>query len=191
MKGVIIFGTMGSGKDTVAQMIKELLNATEYKLGYYIRQNVDEFQRLHATGVPNREAYQNYGQGMRHLFGDDFWCELTYNRMIQDDIHNEFVVISDGRQPNELRYWDKRGLFKIGVHADVSIRRQRLELRDGQDQLKQFRHETELSAIKCIDSLPNASLTNSSYIIDNNGSKRHLKDQVYEVVEMIKQYYKE
>ena len=97
MNGIVIFGTMGSGKDSLAEMLVEnISNAKIYKLGENIRGIVD------AAGTPDRALYQEYGQMVREVLGPDAWNNICLKKIEADRLVQKFnfPVIADGRQIN-------------------------------------------------------------------------------------------
>jgi dephospho-CoA kinase len=175
MQGVIIFGQMGSGKDTVADMLREY-GYTTAKIGKYIRENVDKYNYAFEN---KRPLYQQYGQMCRQLFGENVWNETLKNDIkilsVQHGISN--FAIADGRQLNEFEYWKSRGFLTVGILADANIRDKRLIERDGISQKQYFDHQTEIEAMECIQ--------RCSYIVNNNESFEFLKAQIDMIVKMI------
>lgn len=144
-KGIIIFGTMGSGKDTLAAMLEErIFGSRIYKLGEDIRGFVDKVM----DGDNNRAYYQDYGQMVRTNLGPDAWNRLCSYKIIQDIEQDKMnlPIIADGRQENEFDYWIKRGFFTVGINTRQNIRIDRLEKRDGTCDMERLTHGTELQA---------------------------------------------
>ena len=142
-KGIIIFGTMGSGKDVLGEaIIKQLYTAKVFKLGKYIRKLGDLFGGA-------REDYQNIGEGVREKVSIDIWNKITETEIdtALAEIWNLYPMICDGRQTHEFEYWNNRGYLTVGITAPLDIRRERLQNRDGylpSDQA--FMHDTEIRA---------------------------------------------
>jgi dephospho-CoA kinase len=153
LKNVIIFGPMGAGKDEIANILADEYGYMIYKLGKYIREDCD---KRNYKALDKRKLYQDYGQFNRQLFGDDVWNEALHTDITaQYEIYQELdgrqlnFVIADGRQLNELGYWSGKGFVTLGVYANEDLRAIRLIKRDGKDQSKYFKHDTELQAIDC------------------------------------------
>jgi dephospho-CoA kinase len=176
MKGFLIFGQMGSGKDTVADILREY-GYTTVKLGKYIRQHVD---KLNYIEQDKRPLYQQYGQTMRFLFGENVWNEALYNdiKILYHDKRIEHFAIADGRQKNEFRYWRGKGFYTIGIEASPEIREERLIKRDGVSQKQYFGHQTEVEAAE--------NIKRCDFKLDNNHSIECLREQVEMILKMIK-----
>ena len=171
MKNVILFGNAGAGKDTVAWMLNDFYHA-EHKREITILGLADPFNFVisYITGRPaTRTEKQEVGQFFRGLFGDDVWNNFT-----RESVTGMYpVVIKDGRQPSEFKYWGDRGYVRIGVLADAHCRDERLEARDGYSQSERLHHETETNAAKMA--------RKCDVIIVNNGSFDELREKVKEV----------
>jgi dephospho-CoA kinase len=114
----------------------------------------------------------------RQLFGDNVWNETLENDIkilsVQHGISN--FAIADGRQLNELAYWQSRGFITLGITADADIRDKRLIERDGVSQKQYFNHQTEIEAMDCIQ--------RCNYIVNNNESFEFLKAQIDMIVKL-------
>ena len=144
-KGIIIFGTMGSGKDTLAAMLEEkIFGSRIYKLGEDIRGFVDKVME----GENNRSQYQDYGQMVRNNLGIDAWNRLCSYKINIDMDHDRvsIPIIADGRQVNEFEYWIERGFITIGLNTRQNKRIDRLIKRDSTCDIERMTHDTELQA---------------------------------------------
>jgi dephospho-CoA kinase len=186
---LIIFGTMGAGKDTVAKLYEAIAGGVLWheiyrgKLGGNIRAEVDT---VADSTVNKRELYQKYGEAMRDIFGKDHW-----NKQVADEFQGMQIisanegrdisfVIADGRQMHELEYWRERGFVTVGVTAPPELRIERLKARDGVDQSEMLNHITEQRVMECFE--------HCNYLLDNSGSVEDLIDavvfMVYDMIEM-------
>lgn len=174
-KGILIMGTMGSGKDEVADILKEY-GYTKVKLGKDIKENVDKYNY---NNKPTRPLYQQYGQLCRQLFGEDVWNAALAREILkmkaQYKINN--FAIADGRQNNEFEFWKARGFITIGIVADADLRDKRIIKRDGTSQKEYFNHSTEIEAMECVKKC--------DYIVENNESLSALKIRVKMIANMI------
>jgi len=173
MRNVILFGPMGAGKDTVAEMLVTLSKRDFpfiMKLGDATSQSIRNI-----TGhTPNRTEMQEYGQFCRKLFGEDIWCkQLMADLALALDKPMAPLIISDGRQPNELTFFKDKGFIPIGVNAPLCLRLKRVEKRDGYSQAERSMHETESNALRIIQYC--------NAIIYNDGTLDELEDKVREV----------
>lgn len=176
---IIIFGTAGSGKDSVAGIIEAALGHGEQsifriKLGAPIRQQVD---MLAAEGSDKRALYQKYGETMREIFGEDCWSIRALMEIEERSLDAEELglpehafIIADGRQMHEFRFWQERGFITLGVKALENKRAARLFARDGVDQIDNFSHPTEIAAAECVELC--------DFIIHNNGEVEDLVKNV-------------
>ena len=176
---IIIFGTMGAGKDTVAKLFEAIASGIvrhEFyrgKLGGNIRAEVDS---VADETVNKRELYQKYGEAMRDIFGKDHWNKQVFDEFYGVELirqqANESIsfVIADGRQMHELEFWKDKGFVAVGVTAPPEIRIHRLKERDGVDQSAYLNHITEERVMECFE--------HCDYLLDNSGSVEDLVDAV-------------
>jgi len=158
-KGIIIFGAMGSGKDTLAAMLEERIFMSKiYKLGEDIRGFVDKIM----DGENNRSYYQDYGQMVRTTLIPDAWNRLCSYKIKRDIINDKlnFPIIADGRQVNEFEYWIERGFLTIGINTRQNIRIDRLEKRDGTCEVERLTHGTELQAQYIVTQMADMEIIN-------------------------------
>lgn len=192
MKNIIIFGSMGSGKDTAAEMIQRHFNSRIAKIGGRVRRHVDEICNLmNLDDSKKRLLYQEYGQTMRRIFGQDIW-NLYLRREIDQDLHNgRHIIIADGRQVNEVSFWRKEGFLLVGIDADPEIRIKRLYERDGYDQSSRLTHETEMQAMEIVSLIKEKQETEPDsgefFYIDNNGTLEDLARRVEDLCNLIRE----
>lgn len=179
---LLLIGQMGSGKDTVADYLKSRYNFHPAKLGAFIRSHVDSMF-IELTDDERRNHYQTYGEGMRELFGEDFWNERLWKHM---DHSKEKVMITDCRQDHEINYWVPKGYIPVAVYADAVTRMRRLEERDGRNfDVDSFTHYTEMNANRIIDSIKCKGL--AGYFLDNDGGLDRLQKQIDDMMSEMKQ----
>ena len=179
MRNVILFGCFGSGKDTVAMMLKDMYdndprkNDTPYegtrciieKLGTSIR----EVGALLGRDNMTRTQLQGVGQGLRAIFDSDIWNDTVWDR-IKHRPSNVPVIIADGRQENEMVYWEELAFVPVGVAAPEHQRINRAMLRDGVEQSTHITHQTEIEAM--------AQVYGCDFILNNNGTEQELRNEV-------------
>lgn len=177
---LLLIGQMGSGKDTVADYLKDKYNFYPGKLGMFIREHVDAmFPEL--TKDERRKHYQTYGEGMRELFGVDFWNERLWQHM---DHSKENIMITDCRQDHEINYWVPKGYIPLAVDAESVTRMARLEKRDGNNfDVESFIHPTEMRANRIIDSIKRGGL--EGYVVYNETTVEDLYEQIDAVIKEI------
>lgn len=176
---LIIFGQMGSGKDTLALLLTYTTNSEILKLGQKIRNEVYSISEYHKSDKDMRTLFQEYGQGMRKIFGDDIWCNYVKQQMESSKLKS--FIIADGRQQNELEYFTKLGFIPIAIKCDKEIRKKRLIERDKYTQ-EGFEHETELSVANIINQIE----LSGGYVLDNSKGIKELEEQVELLVKNIK-----
>ena len=175
----IIFGEIGAGKDTAAEIFAELFNSEIVKLGKRIRHDVDELYTILPDPPNRRKLYQDYGQGMRQIFGQDLWNIVLYHSIKEGLEQSKSFVIADGRQPNEYTFWINQGFIPVGLVADEEIRKARVKARDGFDQSHMFNHETEINARHIIKRIKDLEpTTNKAITIENNGTIDDLRKEI-------------
>lgn len=176
MPNFILFGEIGSGKDTVAEILQEILPLEVVKLGEKIHTEVEEiYSLLPHPAPPKRSLYQNYGESMRETFGQDVWNYVLHNKIRKGLSLNKGYVIADGRQPKEFDYWTSLGFIPVGVRSRESIRRDRSSRRDGVDQSAQFDHYTEVNARNIIQKIDRQW---PHLIVENNYTKEDLRKRL-------------
>lgn len=168
-KGIIIFGTMGSGKDTLAEMLHErIFMGRIYKLGEDIRGFVDKIM----DGENKRSHYQDYGQMVRETLIPDAWNRLCSYKINMDSNNDKmnFPIIADGRQVNEHEYWIKNGFLTIGLNTRQNTRIDRLVKRDGSCDIERMTHGTELQAQYIVTQMVDMEICND---LDINTLKKY------------------
>lgn len=174
---IIIFGKIGSGKDTVAEIISKRLNSKIIKLGKKIREDIDNiFDMLPETD--KRSMYQKYGQGLRALINEDIWNITTFKSIMKDLEKDEKFIVADARQLNEFHFWKEKGFFPVAVVADSEARKNRVKDRDGYEQHGNFEHETEKSAEKITEMIRELESKGQAYIVENDGTLKDLEDKI-------------
>lgn len=177
---IIIFGEIGAGKDAVAEILKEIFPGKIVKLGRKIRGDVDEIHNILSGDKNKRSLYQEYGQGMREIFGKDIWNLILYDSILSGLKNEKTYIIADARQTNEFNFWTNLGFFPVAVIADKEVREERIKSRDGFDQFSRFSHETEISARKNIAKIKQLEPLGKGITIVNNGTIDELRLQVNE-----------
>ena len=78
---------------------------------HYLNDPILKIERISRWGKSSREIMQTFGEGMRTLYGQDFWVKL-----MEDNIRNMAdVVIEDVRYPEEASMIQRHGGFLIRV----------------------------------------------------------------------------
>ncbi|MGG4390519.1 hypothetical protein ABEU97_20515 [Priestia megaterium] len=178
-----ILGEIRAGKDTVSQLI-------DYKLYKYNRDKVTNFMafstgihevlrltmpEIYTKGKPRKEL-QHTGQALREL-KPDVWIDFLFNSFTyRDAIYKEQnILVTDVRQPNEVKRLQEAGFTIIKVTASKEARINRAEANGDNFDVSMFDHETE----KVIHECPYDYLIDNSYAID------FLEDRVDEILEEV------
>lgn len=189
MTNIILFGKMGSGKDTVAEYLtaKVWPPMRPQRLGKYIRKHVCEmYPKLEED--KRRTYYQAYGEGLRTIFGPDHWNEITNQGVLQFSHGGNYpsdILIVDARQEHELAYWTAKGFIPFAVDMKEDKRKLRLQRRDG-DKFNEeaFMHSTEEAAGRIIESIKSGET--KGYVIDNNGILEETYQQIDDILQTIR-----
>jgi dephospho-CoA kinase len=144
-----IVGQMGSGKDTIAAMIKKEYEKRTIEYDIYtvalaegIRNLIGEYLPSHidsSSGRANRNAMQTVGESLRKL-DKDVWIDYAITEVGSADS----IIITDCRLLHEAEVLRERGFTIIGIATTDSARMQRLVLRgNGKTTIEEFIHPTE------------------------------------------------
>ncbi|HBT18517.1 MAG TPA: hypothetical protein DEA52_00515, partial [Clostridiaceae bacterium] len=151
--GIIIFGEMGSGKDTLADFIIELETKTKkYGLGDIIR-NMKPIVSISPEWSGNeRGFFQLVADKLREI-DMNILNKFALSRMITENaalhkvsqetkwediyenlrrVNQEILpMIVGGRTKDDFDFWKKAGFLIVGITATKENRFHRLVLRDG------------------------------------------------------------
>lgn len=146
-----IVGQMGSGKDTIAQMIvreyEQRTNETMYPIAFAegIRNLIAEYlPNMYADGIgrTKRFAMQYIGEALRTL-DKDVWIKYALAQVGEDDS----IIITDCRLQHEAEALREEGFKLIRIITDDSCRIKRLiERGNGNTTIEEFYHATEKEA---------------------------------------------
>ena len=186
MLKIAIFGKMRSGKDTVGKILIDEHGFKKFALGDGIGEIIVKyFPEAWADGKPRRH-YQHIGQELRKL-NPDVWVNYLLGR-IKHHEHKVIaeglceknkpkgkfnVVVTDGRQLNELERLRKEGFIIIKVTAPEELRLQRILESGDVFNPEVLHHETELQ----VDEV------NPDIEIINDGTLEELKDKVQKMLQ--------
>lgn len=174
---IAITGQLRSGKDTVAAILQELIEAkfTEYRFADGITEIIQQyFPQAMKSGKP-RKYYQVIGQSLRQL-DEDVWVRALHKKRQSAPLY-ENQLITDLRQPNEVLYCKKHKFKVIKVVADETVRQERAEAAGDIWLPAQMQHPTEIA----VDSIA------PDYLIENNGTLDELVEKVTAVYQQILQ----
>lgn len=198
--GMIIFGEMGSGKDTLADLIIEAApEFSKYGLGDIIRvlKKVslvdpnwlgDERTFMQTTADKLREIdvdlLNHYALADMLLdnLGDFRLTKENYRedlnevfQRIREEAH-VIPLIVGGRTWQDFEYWTKRGFLSVGIVVEPEVRMKRLTKRDGTEIASRSNaaHNTEKDVGDIIRSCETT--------VDNNLGLEELKEEAERMV---------
>lgn len=179
---IALTGRLRSGKDEVAKYLVEKYGYTRFAFGDELK---NDFHRRYpeiSREPKPRIGYQNHGQLMRALIGEDVWVRKCFDsintqhyRRGQCEEPPLRVVITDLRQPNEYERCRTEGYVIIRVTCPDDIRIERARAAGDSFTDEDLRHETE----QHVDTFA------VDVEIDNSGSLDELYAQVDEVMASI------
>lgn len=202
--GMIIFGEMGSGKDTLADLIIEAdPDFSKYGLGDIIRVlkkvslvdpnwlgNERTFMQTTADKLReiDKDLLNHYALAdmlLEHL-GDFKLTKENYRedlngifQRIREEAH-VIPLIVGGRTWKDYEYWTKRGFLSVGIVVDPEIRLRRLTRRDGTEIASRSNaaHNTEKDVGEII--------RKCEITVDNNHGLEELKQEAGRLVEIFR-----
>ena len=171
---IALFGGRGSGKDTVVEMLQLILDDLhQIRLAQYVVEACKAF----GIDEPTRTDLAFVGTEIgRNMIGKNVWI----NKALKDPANNiptMNYIISDVRFPNEYETFVKNGFIPILIDAEENVRIERVILRDGTIDMKLLESESE-QAFKTFK---------AKYILDNNGTRGELLEQLVILIEMLKE----
>lgn len=167
-----IVGTLGSGKGTVVEYLKQK-GYTHYSASAYLR------QVLEARGIEvNRDAYSKLAGELRFLDPAGL-VRALYEQVIADGKKN--IIIEALHDDGEANFIKEMGGVLLGVDADMMTRYDRIIIRGTEKDAvtfeeftRQIEREETGSAFHNIRSV----LSTVDYTIENNGSLAELHTKV-------------
>ena len=174
-------GKMRAGKDAAAHRLRLRHDFVGLAFGEDLKRIYHELNPWVPLEPKPRAAYQEFGQEMRRLYGEDIWIRHVERRlgilmesfeMFSDRLN---VVITDLRQPNEYEWARAQGFTIVRVSAPDEVRFERA-LRAGDDfTADDLLHHTESYA----------EGFEVDFEIENSGSLDELQAQVDELITKI------
>lgn len=158
MKNLFIFGKAGVGKTTTANYLRSAYGYRTFALADPIKKKIAEMLGREPTKA-DRALLIDFGQAYRTWFGDDVWCRVAWENILDSwrcDLLKRGltpgqvpVLIEDGRHLTEYDFFVKERYFvPIRIVAPDEVRFRRLFERDGVDQRDVLAgKETELDEV--------------------------------------------
>ena len=202
--GIIIFGEMGSGKDTLADfMIDKDKRIKKYGLGDIIRTIKPVSLVVPKWNGDERTLYQAFADKLREI-DYDILNDYALGKMLQENLGSNFKITEEnyrndldcifkllkdekniipmivgGRTFSDYNYWKNRGFLVVGMTVDSKNRLERLIKRDGESVAKKSdsNHNTEKDVKEIIEK--------SDIKVNNDGTLEDLKVEAQKVLNLI------
>ncbi|AYP68754.1 deoxynucleoside monophosphate kinase [Bacillus phage vB_BpsS-36] len=174
-----LFAKMRSGKDEVYKVISFMgFNVERVAFGDIMKERFYElFPLIPPEPKPISELVA-FGQSMRAI-DNDVWVRPTMARMkVRTDILAQAgftppaFIVTDIRQPNEYEACKRAGMVMVKVHADESVRVERMLALGEKVSREVLDSPTELH----IDGFK------PDYVINNNGTPQELAKEITELI---------
>ncbi len=173
-------GTLGSGKDTVAEYLKKK-GFSYYSLSDILR---DECEK---RGLEkNRDNLIKIGNELRKEFGPDILAKKILEKIEKNKVKKAIIVsIRNPKEAEALK--EKKGFFMLNIDAPIEIRFQRIKKRGGDRDKVSFEKFREQENFEMSSNDPNSQQLKAvaqmtDYDINNSGSLKDLYGKVDEIV---------
>ena len=197
--GIIIFGEMGSGKDTLADLIIEAEHRfKKYGLGDIIRL-IKKVTLVDPVWFGDERSFMQLAADKLREIDLDILNHFALAKMLEDNLAefslsrenyradldeifrrirdeaNVIPMIVGGRTWKDYDYWTSRGFLSVGLEVDAKVRMDRLILRDGEEIAgnSDSSHNTEKDVRDIIQKCEIKA--------DNNGTLKDLEREVEKV----------
>lgn len=177
MRGLIIFGEKGSGKDTVANLINDYstCNVSFFNIGDLCRDMSCMFLATDKWNNNKRKFYVDTAKKLKEL-DIDFLSYYVVGKILEkfdckslDSIgESELIIVTGGRTYEDYDFWKERKFSVVGIYCDEEIRQQRLMNRDGYKQ----------NIVDTLEKNTKEIIKKADYIIDNSSTVEHLKSSI-------------
>lgn len=197
--GLIIFGEMCTGKDTLADYLIELDNrCCKYNIGNVIRQFLsivkvnpefkgkdrllgqtiaDKLREVHPQILNDYCLSRIYEKWQDEFNFDNSKVSIEdFNNILMQQLalirQKEIPIIVGGRTKVDFEYWSGKNFLTIGILCENNIRLERLRERDGIAVAKNsnFKHNTEVN-------VGDIARNQCEYLVDNSFDFNHLKSE--------------
>ncbi len=180
-----ITGTLGAGKGTIVEYLKEKKNFYHYSVRQFLIEDIKK------QGLPvNRDSMTSVANRLRSEHHPAYIVEKLYKQAV---MAGENAVIESIRSPGEVDFLRKQGNFYLfAVDADPIIRYQRIRQRASETDHIDFDTFIANEAREMTTSDPNKQnlskcIQMADYRFDNNGDITSLYAQVDLTVQRIVQ----
>ena len=176
-----IIGEMRSGKDTVAKIIKEQTSDQNRTINFAFSEGIHTVINLlmpevYEQGKPRKEL-QEIGQFMRQL-KPDVWIDYLFKTLGYEwaSKRGYNMILTDVRQPNEVKRLKDQGFIILKVSAPVDVRVKRILEEGDTFETTSLNHDTE----KSVATLP------FDYHIVNDGTLEDLEKSVADFLDFMR-----
>lgn len=200
--GIIIFGEMGSGKDTLADLIIDQdERIKKYGLGDIIRL-IKKVTLVDPVWFGDERTFMQLAADKLREIDKDILNHFALAKMLEENLTevslskdhyredldglfrqirqdaNTIPMIVGGRTWKDYEYWTSRGFLDVGILVDAQKRIDRLTERDGDEiaQKSNSAHNTEKDVRDIIEQC--------AVKVDNNGTLEDLKREAARVVSL-------
>jgi len=180
-------GTIGSGKNIVAEILKSRFDSWYVSLSSVIRAEIEKKRR-----VLSRTSLQDHGDELRKKYGGHILAKLAVEYLQR----NKKVIIIDGiRNPGEIEWLKNRfgnDFILIAIDAPREMRYERTIKRNRENDPKSWEEFLEADERDLGTNQPEhgqhtrACLDKADFFIDNSGTEEELRKKVNEIIENIK-----
>lgn len=180
MKGIIIFGEKGSGKDTVADLIQSNSDkiVSRVNIGDLVRNMSPIFEATDRWKDDKRTFFVEVAKKLKELDINflSYYVEGKIKEKLGVDSLREIdnknlVIVTGGRTEEDYEYWKEQGFKVVGVTCSDEVRKIRLSSRDGYVQNNRDTLEEHTKEI----------IKKADIIIDNSGTLQELENQIKEL----------
>ncbi len=199
--GIIIFGEMGSGKDTLADYLIEKDNRIKkYGLGDIIRV-IKAVTKVDPQWFGLERGFMQLAADKLREIDMDILNHFALSKMLSDNLgdfqlsrenysadlnalfakirqeKNTIPIIVGGRTFKDFDYWTSRGFLALGIEVSKDNRMSRLITRDGAEVANNSDsgHNTEKDVAEIVKK--------TDAVVDNNGTLESLKIQADAILE--------
>lgn len=142
---IMIVGKLRSGKSEMAKILRGRYGYHEVSFGQSLKYYAHKiFAESHFANGKPRALYQQFGQLCRDI-DSGVWIRHaeSYVKLYEDRRSTEGIVISDGRQPDEIAWARANGFTVVRVTASDDVRIARAERNGDVFTYEDLTHPTE------------------------------------------------
>ncbi len=180
MNVIGITGTLGAGKGTIVDLLKDEYNYKHYSVRDYLIEVIQE------RGMEvNRDSMTSVANELRSNNSPSFITDELYNKAIKNNVN---CIIESIRTPGEIDSLRAKGSFYLfAVDADSNIRYNRIQIRKSSTDNVDYNtfianEEREMNTddpnkqnlAKCI--------SKADFVFNNNGNLDELNNKVRKVI---------